>query len=178
MAKTNSSMTFHGNPLDVQGDALKVGDSLPDFSLVGLDMSEVSSASFEGNSLVVLSVPSLDTPVCDIEAKRFNSEAAALVDQKGSADELKVLVVSRDLPFAQARWCGATDSERLVCGSDYKERNFGKAFGTDIPDIGLLARAVFVADSNGKIVHVDYVEELSEEPDYAAAIAAAKGTLS
>lgn len=164
-------MTFKGNPISVEGSALEVGASLPEFSLVGVDLSPVTKSDFEEKVVIVLSVPSLDTPVCDTEVKRFSEEAVSL------GEDVKLLAVSRDLPFAQSRWCAAREVESVVCGSDYKERGFGKSFGTDIPEMGLLARAVFVSGKDGKIVHVDYVEELADEPDYQAALDAARSAL-
>ncbi len=171
MSTSNSKMTFQGNPISVEGAALEVGGSLPEFSLVGVDMSPVTKSDFENNVVVVLSVPSLDTPVCSTEVKKFSEEVVAL------GDGVKLLAVSRDLPFAQSRWCAAQEVESVLCASDYKERSFGKSFGTDIPEMGLLARAVFVTGKDGKLVHVDYVEELSEEPDYQAALDAARSAL-
>jgi thiol peroxidase len=168
MGTSNSSITFKGDPLTVSGTELQVGEVVPDFNVVGGDMSEITLGAFQGKVLIILSVPSLDTPVCAIEAKRFNEEAAKL------AKDVSILVVSRDLPFAQQRWCGAEGVERLICASDYKQRTFGKAFGTDIEAMGLLARAVFVVGKDGKLAHVDYVPEIAEETDYEAALAAVR----
>jgi thiol peroxidase len=171
MAKSNEVITMKGNPLKVEGRCLEEGAQLPQFTLTGLDMSDVSNAKYAGKVLVLVSVPSLDTPVCAVETKRFNQEAASL------SDDVVIAVVSRDLPFAQKRWCGAEGVSNVVPLSDYKHRSFGKAFGVELPDLALLARAVFVADKQGTITHVDYVTEVAEEPDYGAALAAVKKCL-
>lgn len=171
MAKSNERITMKGNPLRVEGPCIEEGQVAPQFTLTGTDMIDVTSGAFTGKVVVIVAVPSLDTPVCAIETKRFNSEATSL------SEDVVVLAVSRDLPFAMKRWCGAEGVERVVPLSDYKHRTFGKAFGVDLPDIGLLARAVFVIDRSGKVAHVDYVSEIAEEPDYAAVMAAAKKSL-
>jgi thiol peroxidase len=141
---------------------------MPAFTLTGADMADVKNASFAGKVVVFLSIPSIDTPVCAIETKRFNKEAVSL------SQDVVVATVSRDLPFALKRWCAAEGVDRVVSLSDYKYRSFGKAFGVELPDLALLARAVFIADKSGKVVHVDYVTEVADEPDYAAALAAIK----
>lgn len=134
-------------------------------------MADLSSSKFAGKTLVVLSVPSLDTPVCAIETKRFNDEASKL------GDKVAVLAVSMDLPFAQKRWCGAEGVNNVVTGSDYKHRAFGEAFGAQIQEWGLLTRAVFVADSKGTVVYSEYVPEIPNEPNYTAVLDAVKKTL-
>jgi len=171
MAKSNEVITMKGNPLKVQGRCLEEGAQLPQFTLTGLDMADVTNATYAGKVMVMVSVPSLDTPVCAIETKRFNQEATAL------SSDVVIAVVSRDLPFAQKRWCGAEGVSSVVPLSDYRHRGFGLAFGVELPDLALLARAVFVADKSGTIVHVDYVTEIADEPDYAAALKAVKGCL-
>ncbi len=163
-----SSVTLKGNPIAVEGKELKPGDSAPDFKLRKSLKDEATLADFAGKVLVVNAVPSLDTPVCDLQAKRFNKEAAAL------GDGAVVLMVSRDLPPAQARWCGAADATNIVCLSDYKHQSFGQAWGVELPDLGVLARAVFVVGKDGKVVHAEYVPEIAQEPNYDAALAAAK----
>ena len=160
------NITMKGNPVSVTGRVLKVGDSLPQFKLTANDMKDLSSADYAGKAIVVCSVPSVDTPTCSIEAKRFNDEAVKL------ADDIEVLVVSADLPFAQKRWCAAEGATRITTASDFKYRAFGEDFGVCLPDLGILTRAVFVANNQGKIVHVEYVKEIAEEPNYEAALAA------
>lgn len=171
MAKNNETITMKGNPLKVEGKCIEEGMVAPDFTLTGLDMADVTKSTYAGKVMVIVAVPSLDTPVCAIETKRFNSEATAL------GGDVVVLAVSRDLPFAMKRWCGAEGVDRVVALSDHKHRSFGKSYGVELPDLGLLARAVFVVDKAGKVTHVDYVTEIAEEPDYAAVIAAVKRSL-
>ncbi len=171
MATSNSAITFKGQPIEVTGNELKVGDSLPDFVLIGTDMADITVNSFPNKVLVISSIPSVDTPICSIQTKRFNQEVDAL------GDSAVVLTVSRDLPFAQKRWCGAEGVERVVCASDYKHRVFGEAFGVEMPSLGILARAIFVADPSGKITYIEYVDEIGQEPDYDAALAAAKAAI-
>lgn len=166
MAKT---ITFKGkDTLHLEGRELKVGDRLPDFVLVGNDMQDLKPEAFAGKALVISAVPSLDTPVCSIETVRFNKMATELTQ------DVAVLTVSMDLPFAQKRWCGAEGVERVVTGSDYKYRSFGPAFGALIKEWGLLARAVFVADKTGTVRYVEYVPEVSAEPEYDKVLAAVK----
>lgn len=155
---------FKGAPLTISGSEVKVGQALPEFKVTGVDMADVTSAEFTGKRLVILSVPSIDTPVCSVEAKRFNEEAAKL------GADVKILTVSRDLPFAQKRWCGAEGVENIVMGSDYKYRSFGDNFGVLIDDWQLLSRAVIVANEKGIVTYVEYVPEISQEPNYSAAL--------
>ncbi len=169
MGTTNQNMTIHGDPLEVTGTCLQVGGKMPTFTLSGADLKDISSTSFSGKVLVISVVPSLDTPTCDLQTKRFNKEASTL------SDDVVVLTVSRDLPFAQKRWCGANDAASITVASDYKYRTFGQAFGVDVPGVGLLARAVFVVDTTGTIQYIDYVSELTAEPEYAPVLETVKG---
>lgn len=171
MAKNNEKVTMKGNPLKVEGRCVEEGAPAPHFKLTGTDMADVTNAAFAGKVVVLMSIPSIDTPVCAIETKRFNQEAASL------SGDVVIVGVSRDLPFALKRWCGAEGVSRVVALSDYKYRSFGKEFGVELPDLGLLARAVFVLDKAGKVAHVDYVTEVAEEPDYAAALKAVQKCL-
>jgi thiol peroxidase len=171
MAKTNETITMKGNPLKVEGRCVEEGVPAPSFKLTAADMSDVTNTNYAGKVLVLLSIPSIDTPVCAIETKRFNQEAAAL------SKDVVIASVSRDLPFALKRWCAAEGVERVVTLSDYKYRSFGQEFGVELPDLGLLARALFVVDKAGKVVHVDYVSEVAEEPDYVAALEAVRRSL-
>lgn len=155
--------TFKGSPLTLTGRELHVGDTLPKFKLTGGDMNDVTERDFAGSTLVISVVPSLDTPVCALQTKRFNQEATRLPG-------VKILTVSMDLPFAQKRWCGAEGIENLTTASDYKYRRFGEDFGTYIQEWGLLARAVFIADKNGAIQYVQYVPEITDEPLYEDAL--------
>ena len=161
---SNQNITLKGNKVTVSGREVCVGDGVPDFKLTGNDMGDVDINSFQGKVLVVASIPSVDTPVCAVETKRFNEELSNL------SDDVAVLTVSRDLPFALSRWCGAEGVDRVVTASDFKYRTFGEAFGVELPDIGILARAVFVVDKEGKVQHGEYVSEVGEEPNYEAAL--------
>ena len=171
MAKSNEVITMKGNPLKVEGKCLEEGMSCPAFTLTGNDMSDVTNATLQGKVVVFLSIPSVDTPVCAVETKRFNQEAASL------SEDVVIAAVSRDLPFAQKRWCAAEGVSKVVTLSDYKYRSFGKAFGVELPDLALLARAVFVVNKKGDVTYVDYVTEVADEPDYAAALTAIKNSL-
>ena len=161
-------ITMKGKPLTLVGPEVKVGDPAPDFSAVANDLSDFRFASLQGQVCVICSVPSLDTPVCDIETRRFNDEAAGL----GSA--VKLLTISMDLPFAQKRWCGAAGVENLKTYSDHREAAFGLAYGVLIKELRLLARAVFVADKGAVVRHVQIVPELANEPDYEAVLQAVR----
>jgi len=165
MATSNKNITFKGEPITVSGREVKLGDAVPDFTITGTDMSDVTINTFAGKVVVLSVVPSLDTPVCAIQTRKFNEEAASL------SSDVAILTVSRDLPMAQKRWCGAEGINKVVCASDYKYRNFGQAFGVDLESLGLLARAVFVVGKEGKIEYVEYVDEVAEEPQYEPVLA-------
>lgn len=157
-----------GKPLTLVGRQIKVGDAAPDFEVLANDLSPVRLSAFRGKVVVISSVPSLDTAVCDLQTRKFNEQAAAL------GDGVVVLTISMDLPFAQKRWCGAAGIENLQTLSDYRNAEFGRAFGLLIQELRLLARAVFVVDADGIIRYKQIVSELTEEPDYDSAIKAAK----
>jgi thiol peroxidase len=169
MAETRKgAINWKGNPTDLVGPALAVGDTAPtDWSVVGNDMAAVSAKDLAGQKRIVLTVPSLDTAVCDTEIRRFNQEAT-------SVPGVKVYVVSADLPFAQKRWCGAAGVSNVVTLSDFRERSFGPAWGSFAPAKGLHARTVFVIGADDVIRHVEYVAETTTEPNYGAALEAAK----
>jgi thiol peroxidase len=164
MGERTGIITFQGNPLTLIGPEIKVGDTAPDFTVTANDLAPATLADFSGKVLVIASVPSLDTPVCDMETRRFNTEATAL------GDDVKILTVSMDLPFAQARWCGAAGIEAVQTLSDHAQASFGENWGTLIKELRLLTRAVFVVDKGGKIAYVQYLKEITEEPDYEAAL--------
>jgi len=168
MAERPGIITMKGKPLTLLGPEVKVGDPAPDFIAVANDLSDFRFASLHGQVCVICSVPSLDTPVCDIETRRFNDEAAGL----GSA--IKLLTISMDLPFAQKRWCGAAGVENLKTYSDHRDAAFGLAYGVLIKELRLLARAVFVVDQGGQVRYVQIVPELSREPDYEAVLQAVR----
>lgn len=171
MSEKSGVITFKGNPMTLLGPELKVGDAAPDFAVVDNGLAAVTLANFAGKIKIISAVPSLDTPVCDTETRRFNHEAASL------PGDVVVLTVSLDLPFAQKRWCGAAGIEKVVTLSDYRERSFGLGYGVLIKELLLLTRAVFVVDAANTIRYIQIVPEVTGEPDYEAAIAAAKALL-
>ena len=159
-------ITMKGKPLTLVGKALKEGDSAPDFEVLDNGLSPVKLASFRGKVCVISSVPSLDTPVCDMETRRFNQEAGKL------SEDVQILTISMDLPFAQKRWCGAAGVDKVVTLSDHRDASFGTAYGVLIKDLRLLARAVFVLDRESIIQYIQIVKETTEEPDYEAVLGA------
>lgn len=161
------AVTFKEKPVTLLGNEVKVGDQAPDFKVLANDMSEVSLADSKGSVRLIAAVPSVDTGVCDAEVRRFNEEASKL-------DNVKVLTVSVDLPFAQKRWCAAAGIENVQTLSDHRDLSFGKAYGIAIEGLRLLARSVFVIDSSDKVTYVEYVDEVTSHPNYEAAIEAAK----
>ncbi len=161
-------ITFKGNPMTLLGPEVKVGDAAPDFQVVDNGLQPVTLASAKGKVQLITVVPSLDTPVCDTMTRKFNEEAAKL------PADVAVYTVSMDLPFAQKRWCGNAGIEKVQTLSDYQERSFGLAYGVLIKELKLLARSVFVIDKAGKVAYREIVKEVTAEPDYAAALAAAK----
>ena len=167
MSERKGAVTLRGNPMTLIGPELKVGDKAPDFKLVGNDMKPVTLADTSGKVRIIACVPSLDTPVCDTETRRFNEEA-------GKLPGVDILTVSMDLPFAQSRWCGAAGVKNVRTLSDYQERSFGPAYGVLIKELLLEARAVFVVDKDNTVRYVQYVKEMAEQPDYEAALAAAR----
>ena len=161
------AVTMRGNPLTLIGPELKPGQKAPDFSLVGKDMKPVTLEQLKGKVKIIATIPSLDTPVCDAETRRFNEEASKLGD-------VQILAVSMDLPFAAARWCGAAGVDKVTTASDYRGAHFGEAYGALIKELYLDARAVFVIDKNDNLVHVEYVKEVANQPNFEAALAAAR----
>ncbi|UNK17072.1 thiol peroxidase [Paenibacillus sp. N3/727] len=160
--------TFKGNPLILIGPQLQVGDTAPDFTVSKNLLEDVSLKDFAGKIKLISVVPSLDTGVCDAQTRRFNEEAAGL------GDDVVILTVSADLPFAQARWCGAAGVDRVITLSDYKSRSFGQAYGVLIKEFQLDMRSIFVVDQNDKVTYVEYLSEMTEHPNYEAAIEAVK----
>jgi thiol peroxidase len=168
MQENTGVITFKGNPLTLVGTELKVGDKAPDVTVLGNDLSPVRLSSYRGKVCIVSVVPSLDTPVCDMQTRKFNEAAGNL------ADNVVILALSMDLPFAQARWCGAAGIDKVVTLSDHRDAAFGEATGLLIKELRLLARAVFVVDQDGVIRYRQLVKEVTTEPDYNAALEAAK----
>ena len=162
--------TLRGKPLTLVGDEVKNGQKAPDFHGVDNSLQEVSLTS-TGNGVRIFSVvPSLDTPVCDIQTKRFNEEAGKLPD-------VTIYTFSMDLPFAQKRWCGAFGVDHVKMVSDHRDASFGTAYGTLIKELRILSRAIFVVDKNNTVRHVEYVKEVGEHPNYEAALASARAAL-
>ncbi len=171
MTERTGVITFKGGPLTLLGDPVPVGAKAPGFILSGNALNPVSLSDFAGKTLLISCVPSLDTPVCDLQTRRFNQEAAAL------GEDVRILTVSLDLPFAQARWCGAAGVDKVVTLSDHKDASFGLAYGLLIKELRLLARAVLVVDKSGVVVYQELVPEVTNEPDYQKALDAAKMAL-
>lgn len=159
------AVTFKGNPLTLIGPEVKVGSNAPDFEVLAQDLSPVTLRGLRGKTALISVTPSLDTPVCDAQAKRFNEEAAKFPN-------VQILNVSMDLPFAQKRWCGSAGVDRLTTVSDHREASFGTAYGTLIKELRLLTRAIFVIDKSGAVRYAEYVPEMSSHPNYDAALAA------
>ncbi len=158
-----------GNPLALAGPELKAGDKAPEFELIGSDLKPVTLG--DGGTVRIFSVvPSLDTPVCDAQTKRFNDELAKL-------EGVEIITVSMDLPFAQSRWCGAFGVDKVKMLSDHKSASFGLNYGTLIEPLRIESRAIFVVDKSNVLQHVEYVSEVSEHPNYDTALAAAKAAL-
>jgi len=166
------AVTFLGNPLTAVGSELKVADKAPGFSVLSNDLKPVTLADLAGKVRLLSVVPSLDTPVCDMQTRRFNQEAASL------GDNVVILTLSMDLPFAQKRWCGAAGVDRVQTLSDHRDASFGLAYGTLIKELRLLSRAIFVIDASDTIRYVEYVKEISSHPNYDAALGATRGVLS
>jgi thioredoxin-dependent peroxiredoxin len=162
------AVTMRGNPLTLVGPEIKVGQKAPSFNAVGKGMAPASLDTFKGKVKIISALPSLDTPVCDTETRKFNEEAAKL------PGGVEILTISMDLPFAQARWCGAAGVDKITTLSDYRAADFGQKYGALIKELHLLARAVFVVDKNDNVTYVEYVKEVASEPNYAAALEAAK----
>ena len=159
--------TLKGNPLRLEGPELKTGDVAPDFEAVDDTLQKVTLANTGEGVRIFSVVPSLDTPVCDAQTKRFEDEAGKLSD-------VRIYTISMDLPFAQKRWCGAYGVDHVKMVSDHRDGSFGEAYGTLIKDLRILSRAIFVVDKNNVIRHAEYVKEVADHPDYEAALAAAR----
>ncbi|MCC6507620.1 MAG: thiol peroxidase [Pirellulaceae bacterium] len=161
-------ITFKGTPMTLLGNELKVGSPAPEFKVHYFEggLKTISKQDLLGKATILSVVPSVDTGVCAIQTKRFNEELNAL------GDKVNAVTVSRDLPFAHNRFCGAESVKAMKMGSDYQNGNFGDAFGVMIDELKLLARAVFVLDKNGQVVYGEIVPEVTHEPNYAAAMEA------
>ena len=165
-----AATTLKGNPLTLIGPELKAGDDAPDFNLVDKGLKPVTLKDTGDHVRIFSVVPSLDTPVCDAQTKKFNEAAAQLPD-------VDIFTVSMDLPFAQSRWCGAFGVDRVKMLSDHREGSFGSHYGTLIKELRIESRAIFVVDQKNRIRHAEYVKEVADFPNYEAALAAARNTL-
>ncbi|MBC5638645.1 thiol peroxidase [Ornithinibacillus sp. BX22] len=161
------NVTFKQEPVTLVGNELKVGDQAPDFKVLTNDLEEKSLADYKGKIKLISVVPSVDTGVCSIQTNRFNAEAQKL-------ENVHVLTVSMDLPFAQKRWREVNNVESLELLSDHRDADFGEKYGVLIKELRLLARSIFVVDSSDKVTYVEYVPEVSDHPDYDKALEAAK----
>jgi thiol peroxidase len=169
----SGAVTFKGAPLTLAGKEIKEGQTAPDFKIHYFEggMKTISLGDLKGKPTILSVVPSLDTAVCAMQTKKFNDQLASM------GERINAVTVSMDLPFAMNRFCGAENIKNMRVGSDYQERNFGKNWGTLIEELKILARAVFVLDRTGKVVHAEYVPEVTSEPDYDAALEALRGQL-
>ena len=161
-------VTLQGNPLTLLGEEIKVGQKAPGFVVLDSDLQEVGLDAFAGKVKLIASVPSLDTPVCDIEIKRFNEEASKI------SEDIVILFISVDLPFAQKRFCQSFDITKVKTFSDHKTADFGNQYGVLIKELRLLSRALFVVDKGDMISYVEYVKEVADQPDYDSALQALK----
>ena len=164
------TVLFKGNPMHLVGPALELGQPVPDVTLCKADFSPCSCSDMRGKVVLISVTPSLDTPVCDLQAKRFNDEAAKLTD-------VVVANVSVDLPPALKRWCGANGAENIITVSDHRDRAFGTGWGVLIDELKLLARAVFVVGKDGTLLYQEIVPEVTSSPDFDAALAAVKAAV-
>ena len=168
MQERKGIITFKGNPMTLLGPEIRTGDKAPDFRVVDNGLAPVTLADFRGKVKIISAVPSLDTPVCDAETRRFNQEAAKL------PGNVVVLTISMDLPFAQKRWCAAAGVDRVKTLSDHQDRSFASAYGVLIKELKLLSRSIFVVDGNDVVRYVQHVKEVTNEPDYEAILGAVK----
>jgi thioredoxin-dependent peroxiredoxin len=160
-------ITFKGGPLTLIGPEIKVGDTAPNFKVLNSSLQEVTLDQFKGKTLIISVAPSLDTPVCSLQTQRFNKEIPQL------PAGVEVITISADLPFAQARFCGA-EGVKMLTLSDHRDMAFGDAYGTHIKELRLDTRSVFVVGKDGKIKHVEIVKEVTEHPNYDEALKVAK----
>jgi thioredoxin-dependent peroxiredoxin len=163
-----AQITFKQNPITLIGKEVKVGDTAPDFTVLANDLSPVTLQDSKGKTRLISVVPSLDTGTCDAQTRKFNESAAEL------GEDVVILTVSNDLPFAQKRWCAAAGIDSVQTLSDHRDLSFGQAYGVAIEELRLLTRSIFVVDSNDKVTYVEYVPEATEHPNYEKAIEAVK----
>ena len=170
MEKRNNEVTMKGNPVTLLGPKKNIGDIAPDFTVLAPDMSPIKLSDFAGKVKVINVVPSIDTPICDMQVRHFNKDAASLGD-------VVILSISVDLPFALSRYCAANGIDAVKTTSDHRETDFGLKYGFLIENLRLLSRGILVVDKNDKITYVEYVPEVASEPDYEKALEAVKAAL-
>ena len=168
MNERTGIVTMRGNHLTLVGNQLKTGEMAPDFIALDNNLSPISLSSFRGKICILSAVPSLDTPVCDLETRKFNEEASRL------GPDMVILTVSMDLPFAQKRWCAASGVDKVQTLSDHRDAAFGISYGVLIKELRLLARAVFIVDRRGTLQYIQIIKEMTNEPDYEAILSALK----
>lgn len=171
MNERTGLITMRGNPLTLVGNEIKIGERASDFTVLDNNLSPVQLSSFKNKIAIISCVPSLDTPVCDIETRKFNEEAGRL------GPDVVILTISMDLPFAQKRWCAASGVDKVQTLSDHRDASFGTSYGVLIKELRLLARAVFLVDRQGILRYSQLVKEISKEPDYEAILAALKNLI-
>lgn len=168
METNNTKVTFKGNPVQLLGKEIKVGDLAPDFTVVGNQLQPIKLSDYKGKVVILSVFPSLDTPVCATQNRKFNELASKL------SNDIVIIGISVDLPFAQARFCGAEGIDKVITASDYQHRDFALKYGFLIDGLFLLERGTVVIDKNGKVAFVEYCTEVTNEPNYDAAMEAAK----
>jgi thiol peroxidase len=164
-------VTIEGNPLTLIGEEVKAGQAAPAFTVLDADLKEVSLGDFKDKTKLIASVPSLDTPICDLQIKRFNDEATKL------SKDIVVLFISMDLPFAQKRFCQAYDIKKVKTLSDHRDASFGAGYGVLIKELRLLSRAIFILDKGNKVTYTEYVKEVASHPDYDKALEALQAAI-
>ncbi len=167
----SGAVTFKGNPLTLIGPEIKAGSQAPNFQVLAGDLSPVTLDTFKGKTKLISVVPSLDTPVCDMQTRRFNEEASKM------PGDIAVLTVSMDLPFAQSRFCSTAGINKVKVVSDHRDASFGQAYGVLIKELRLLTRAIFVVDANNKVQYAEYVKEVTNHPNYEAALGVLKAAV-
>lgn len=168
----NNVVTFRGHPITLVGDEVKVGQKASDFKALASDLTEKTLADFKGKIKLIASVPSLDTPICDLQIKRFNDEAATI------SKDVAIIFISMDLPFAQKRFCQEFNINKIKTLSDHREADFGLKYGVLIKELRLLARAIFLVDKDDTVRYVEYVKEIGTQPNYESALQAIKKSAS
>ena len=168
MSSVATAVTMKGNPVTLSGREVQVGQPAPDATLTANDLSDFKLSSLKGKTVILSVVPSLDTPICDLQTKRLNQEAVRL------GNDVVILTISMDLPFAQKRWCGVTGSDKIKTLSDYRSASFGESYGVLIKNLRLLTRAIFIIDGKGILCYKQIVPEITTEPNYDEALNALK----